>query len=143
MEHLEARRPGEHVMSLEQISRLEEDAAFAAKREDDLAGIAKSITDVSQIFRELAVLVIDQGTVLDRCAPAQRTTHPCMHFLHCGLPRIDYNMDHVAELTQTATGLLERASISQVDTSPLKCAIALLICITFLSILLLRRAARE
>ena len=57
-------------MSLEQISQLEEDAALAAEREDDLRAITKSATDVSHIFRELAVLVIDQGSVLDRCVPA-------------------------------------------------------------------------
>jgi len=77
--HLDARRPGDRVMSLEQISQLEEEAALAAEREDDLRAITKSATDVSHMFRELAVLVIDQGSVLDRCVPACAPTF-CLRF---------------------------------------------------------------
>lgn len=43
-------------------------------RDQEIVAIAKSIEELSQIFKELAVLVIDQGTVLDR---------------------IDYNMEQV------------------------------------------------
>ena len=67
LEHLDARLRGDRVMSLEQISRLDKDKAFAEERDVDLEAISKSVTDVAQIFKELAILVIDQGTVFDRC----------------------------------------------------------------------------
>lgn len=37
-----------------------------ACRDVEIQQIAKSIEELSQIFKELAVLVIDQGTILDR-----------------------------------------------------------------------------
>ena len=46
----------------------------AEERDAEITRIAQSIEELSQIFKELAVLVIDQGTVLDR---------------------IDYNMEQV------------------------------------------------
>jgi len=55
-------------MSIEEITQLEQSAAFARERDEKMKTISKSITEVAQIFKELAVLVIDQGTVLDRCA---------------------------------------------------------------------------
>lgn len=67
IEHLDTRRPGELVMSLEQISQLDEEETLTAIRDGDLNVITKSVTEVAHIFKELAVLVIDQGTVLDRC----------------------------------------------------------------------------
>lgn len=108
IEHLDTRRPGELVMSLEQISQLDEEETLTAIRDGDLNVITKSVTEVAHIFKELAVLVIDQGTVLDR---------------------IDYNMEHVAERTQIGTKHLAQTSRSQVNARPLKCAIALLIII--------------
>ncbi len=68
LRHLQEHRPGECVMSIEEITQLEQSAAFARERDEKMKTISKSITEVAQIFKELAVLVIDQGTVLDRCA---------------------------------------------------------------------------
>ena len=36
------------------------------QRNQDIMEIAKSIEDLAIVFKELAVLVIDQGTILDR-----------------------------------------------------------------------------
>jgi syntaxin 16 len=115
LEHLDTRCPGENIMTLEQMAQLEEHEALVAARNDDVEAVAKSITDVAQIFKELAVLVIDQGTVLDR---------------------IDYNMENVAERTQAATRQLVKASNFHADTKPLKCAIALCFTITLLLLFL-------
>jgi syntaxin 16 len=38
----------------------------AAERDMEISRIATSIEELSAIFKELAVLVIDQGTILDR-----------------------------------------------------------------------------
>lgn len=51
---------------------------------------AKSIEELAQIFKELAVLVIDQGTVLDR---------------------IDYNMEMAVERTKQGMVELEKVRI--------------------------------
>ena len=36
------------------------------ERDEEIVRIAKSIEELAAIFKELAVLVIDQGTILDR-----------------------------------------------------------------------------
>ena len=46
------------------------------ERDQEIVRIAKSIEELAAIFKELAVLVIDQGTILDR---------------------IDYNMESAVE----------------------------------------------
>eukprot|EP00928_Gymnodinium_smaydae_P010708 TRINITY_DN14031_c0_g1_i1.p1 TRINITY_DN14031_c0_g1~~TRINITY_DN14031_c0_g1_i1.p1 ORF type:complete len:427 (-),score=95.67 TRINITY_DN14031_c0_g1_i1:161-1441(-) len=40
--------------------------AFAAQRSNDICKIADSVQELNTMFRELAVMVIDQGTILDR-----------------------------------------------------------------------------
>ena len=61
-------------------------------RDQEIAKIAQSIEELGTIFKELAVLVIDQGTILDR---------------------IDYNMEAVVEHTKTGIKQLEKAEKSQ------------------------------
>lgn len=39
---------------------------MVAERDEEIRKIAESIQELSTIFKELAVLVIDQGTILDR-----------------------------------------------------------------------------
>ena len=53
--------------------------------------------------------------------------------------RIDYNMENVAERTQTATKHLLQASNSQVNARPLKCAIMLLTLIVIHLFLLIHK----
>ena len=49
------------------ISKVVDDlGAVAQERDEEITRIARSIEELSQIFKELAVLVIDQGTILDR-----------------------------------------------------------------------------
>ena len=59
------------------------------ERDNEIAQIAGSIEELATIFKELAVLVIDQGSILDR---------------------IDYNMEQVVERTEK--GLLELEKVS-------------------------------
>jgi hypothetical protein len=53
-------------------------------RDKEIQQIARSIEELSQIFKELAILVIDQGTILDR---------------------IDYNMEQVVGGCHDATAI--------------------------------------
>merc|ERR1712150_89853 len=73
-------------------------------RDKEIVQIAKSIEELSAIFKELAVLVIDQGTILDR---------------------IDYNMETVVEHTKEGITQLEKAEEHQKSGRPLKCIICL------------------
>lgn len=92
-------------------------------RDQEISKIAQSIEELGSIFKELAVLVIDQGTILDR---------------------IDYNMEAVVEHTQTGIKQLEKAEKAQKNARPVKCIIFLvcLICV-LLGILMLKWRRRH
>ena len=91
-------------------------------RDTEIAQIAKSIEELGSIFKELAVLVIDQGTILDR---------------------IDYNMEAVVEHTKEGISQLERAEDSQKNARPMKCIICLSITIAILLIILILKHKRR
>ncbi len=59
-----------HVQTL----RVDTMDAFAQERDREVRNILQSINDLAQIMKDLSVLVIDQGTIVDR---------------------IDYNMEQV------------------------------------------------
>lgn len=70
--------------------------------------IAKSIEELAQIFKELAVLVIDQGTILDR---------------------IDFNMEQVIDNTSKGIEQLQKAEEHQKNALPFRCIILLVVLI--------------
>ncbi len=49
-----------------QVVRVENMDTLARERDEEVQRIVQSINDLSQIMKDLAVLVIDQGTILDR-----------------------------------------------------------------------------
>lgn len=53
-------------LTQQQLFELENMEDFAAQRSQEVAQIASSIEELNRIFRELAVMVIDQGSILDR-----------------------------------------------------------------------------
>lgn len=71
-------------------------------RDQEISKIAQSIEELGTIFKELAVLVIDQGTILDR---------------------IDYNLETVVESTKAGIKQLEKAEKAQKNARPLKCIV--------------------
>mmetsp|Transcript_9305 Transcript_9305/g.12027 ORF Transcript_9305/g.12027 Transcript_9305/m.12027 type:complete len:231 (-) Transcript_9305:1472-2164(-) len=85
-------------------------------RDEEIVKIAQSIEELGSIFKELAVLVIDQGTILDR---------------------IDYNMEAVVEQTKEGIRQLEKAEEAQKSGRPMKCIIFLLILISILTLILI------
>lgn len=91
-------------------------------RDKEIVQIAKSIEELSSIFKELAVLVIDQGTILDR---------------------VDYNMEAVVEHTKEGIGQLEKAERHQKNARPLKCIVCLSITIFILLIILILKHRRR
>lgn len=99
----------------EQLAVLEEQEVTTAERDREIQHIARSIEELSQIFRELAVLVIDQGTVLDR---------------------IDFNMEQVVEHTKEGVHQLVRAEENQKSAKATRCIVCLL-CSIFVMVLTL------
>jgi len=109
-------------MTVQQVSMVDDLSEIVQGRDQEIAKIAQSIEELGTIFKELAVLVIDQGTILDR---------------------IDYNMEAVVEHTKTGISQLERAEKSQKSARPMKCIFCLLVTIGILLILLVLKHRRR
>lgn len=100
-------------LTTQQQSMVVDDLSEAVQsRDQEIVKIAQSIEELGTIFKELAVLVIDQGTILDR---------------------IDYNMEAVVEHTKTGIKQLERAERTQKNARPLRC----ILCLSFTVFILL------
>jgi len=50
----------------QQILQILENEQISKEREQAINSVAESVTELAEIFKEIQVLVIDQGTVLDR-----------------------------------------------------------------------------
>ncbi|CAM9509138.1 unnamed protein product [Chrysoparadoxa australica] len=98
-----------------QITALQDSSAVVAERDSELMSIVQSIEELSTIFKELAVLVIDQGTILDR---------------------IDFNMEQVVDHTIDGVQQLHKAEESQKNALPIKC-ISILVGLIILLLMIL------
>jgi syntaxin 16 len=105
----------------QQMSVVDDLTEAVQSRDQEIAKIAQSIEELGSIFKELAVLVIDQGTILDR---------------------IDYNMEAVVEHTKTGIKQLEKAEKHQKNARPMRCIICLSITIFVLLIVLVLKHHR-
>lgn len=56
----------ERGMTTQELAQLEDFQQTADHRHQEIIKIAQSVNDINSLFRELSVLVIEQGTVLDR-----------------------------------------------------------------------------
>lgn len=88
-----------------QLLDLEEMETTATTRSAEICQIASSITELHTVFKELAVLVIDQGSILDR---------------------IDYNIEGVVEMSREANVQLQKAEKSSKSNRAMKCLMGLL-----------------
>lgn len=106
----------------QQLQVVEDMEQIAAERDAEITKITQSIEEISQIFKELAVLVIDQGTILDR---------------------IDFNMEQVVEHTKEGVAQLTKAQEYQKSARPLKCIAFLLCMITVMLTMLVLKHTRK
>jgi syntaxin 16 len=83
-----------------QMQIVEEMEENVIARDTEINAIAKSIEELAQIFKELAVLVIDQGTILDR---------------------IDYNMEAAVDHAKEGVEELVKAEEHQKNATPIRC----------------------
>jgi syntaxin 16 len=99
-------KPNDAGFTNEQLQVLEDTEDLVNQRDLEITNIAKSIEELSQIFKELAVLVIDQGTILDR---------------------IDYNMEQTVDQTKEGVVQLQKAEEYQKKNLGKKCICLLII----------------
>lgn len=107
---------GGSFFTTQQVQVVDDLQEAIESRDQEISKIAQSIEELGTIFKELAVLVIDQGTILDR---------------------IDYNMETVVESTKTGVKQLEKAEKSQKNARPMKCIVCQVITIFILMVILI------
>ncbi|KAL3843523.1 hypothetical protein ACJIZ3_000926 [Penstemon smallii] len=101
-----------------QMTKLKKSEAFTAEREREIQQVVKSVNDLAQIMKDLSVLVIDQGTIVDR---------------------IDYNITNVAASVEDGLKQLQKAERSQKKGGMVMCATVLVImCFVMLVLLILK-----
>ncbi|EDQ91613.1 uncharacterized protein MONBRDRAFT_15312, partial [Monosiga brevicollis MX1] len=87
-----------------QQAQLRDNTALIAARENEITNIVRSINELASIFKDLAVLVVDQGTILDR---------------------IDYNLERTERHVEQGRIELEQANQYQKSASKKYCIILL------------------
>jgi len=112
---------GDATWSHEQLEELGHMDRLIDERDKEITQIAKQVSDLAQLFRELSVLVIDQGTILDR---------------------IDYNMEEVVvNFEEAETELKETEKIIKRGCSGTIILVLCVMCIIMAIILIIKKAA--
>ncbi|XP_043270910.1 syntaxin-16 [Venturia canescens] len=97
-----------------QIEETEEATRQAMEREQEVGHIVRSISDLNHIFKDLATMVHDQGSILDR---------------------IDYNIEQTQGQVQEGYKQLKKADSYQKTSRKMYCILILAASIIFLSFL--------
>merc|ERR550532_3123144 len=92
------------------------------QRTQEIMQIVKSVEELAQIFNELQILVVQQGTVLDR---------------------IDYNVEQTLVKLESAKGHLKKAEKYQKRSMSTLCIFGLLMLIVLAGIILIARNANK
>ncbi|XP_062081884.1 syntaxin-43-like [Humulus lupulus] len=101
-----------------QLAKLKKSEAFSVEREREIQQVVESVNELAQIMKDLSVLVIDQGTVVDR---------------------IDYNIQNVATTVEEGLKQLKKAERTQKQGGLVMCASVLVImCIIMLALLIIK-----
>ncbi|CAL9131256.1 unnamed protein product [Musa acuminata var. zebrina] len=102
-----------------QLSTLKRSEAFTREREREIVQVVESVNELAQIMKDLSVLVIDQGTIVDR---------------------IDYNVQNVASSVEEGRKQLEKAERTQRKGGMVMCATVLVILCFIMLVLLVLKA---
>ncbi|KAI3755029.1 hypothetical protein L1987_54822 [Smallanthus sonchifolius] len=101
-----------------QMAKLKKSEAFTVEREKEIQQVVESVNELAQIMKDLSVLVIDQGTIVDR---------------------IDHNIQNVAASVDEGLKQLQKAERSQKRGGMVMCASVLVImCFVMLVLLILK-----
>jgi syntaxin 16 len=104
----------------QQLQALEDTEEMVEQRARDIDSVVSSVTALQTIFKELAVLVIEQGTILDR---------------------IDQHTSHARDMTSDAVKELTIARDSQQKGSLMKCIVCLAVLVALLAGILFMKIA--
>eukprot|EP01113_Clastostelium_recurvatum_P000022 TRINITY_DN1000_c0_g1_i1.p1 TRINITY_DN1000_c0_g1~~TRINITY_DN1000_c0_g1_i1.p1 ORF type:complete len:333 (-),score=73.01 TRINITY_DN1000_c0_g1_i1:27-962(-) len=118
LDETELARVEERGFSQEQLQQVDRMRADITQRETDIIQIAKSIHELAEIFKDLSLLVIDQGTILDR---------------------IDYNIEQTDQFTSDAIVELTQANTHQKAMRTKLCMLLLLVLIFCMVIVVLMK----
>ncbi|TYJ01100.1 hypothetical protein E1A91_A13G130900v1 [Gossypium mustelinum] len=106
------------IFSEHQMAKLKQNEALTVEREREIQQVAESVNELAQIMKDLSVLVIDQGTIVDR---------------------IDYNIQNVATTVEEGLKQLQKAERTQKQGGMVMCATVLVImCFVMLVLLILK-----
>lgn len=106
------------VFNEHQMAKLKKSEAFTVEREKEIEQVVESVNELAQIMKDLSVLVIDQGTIVDR---------------------IDYNIQNVATTVEDGLKQLQKAERTQKKGGMVMCATVLLImCFVMLILLIIK-----
>ncbi|KAJ4802721.1 Syntaxin [Rhynchospora pubera] len=101
-----------------QMSQLKKSEEFTREREKEISQVVESVNELAQIMKDLSILVIDQGTIIDR---------------------IDYNIQNVASTVEEGYKQLQKAERTQKKGGMVMCATVLVImCFVMLVLLVLK-----
>lgn len=101
-----------------QMAKLKKSEALTVEREKEIQQVVESVNELAQIMKDLSVLVIDQGTIVDR---------------------IDYNIQNVAVAVDEGLKQLQKAERTQKRGGMIMCATILVImCFVMLVLLVLK-----
>ncbi|XP_061968551.1 tlg2p-like protein a [Populus nigra] len=103
-----------------QMLTLKKSEQFTADRESEIKQVIESVHELAQIMKDLSVLVIDQGTIVDR---------------------IDYSIHNVASTVEEGFKQLQKAERNQKKGGMVMCATVLVImCFIMLTLLILKES---
>ncbi|XP_041018246.1 syntaxin-41-like isoform X2 [Juglans microcarpa x Juglans regia] len=101
-----------------QMHKLKKSEHFTVEREREINQVMQSVNELAQIMKDLSVLVIDQGTIVDR---------------------IDYNIQTVAVSVEEGLKQLQKAERTQQKGGMVRCATVLVImCFVMIVLLILK-----
>merc|ERR1712060_929166 len=92
----------------EQLQRLKQMEVNASNRTQEILNIAKSVHELATLFQELSVLVVEQGSLLDR---------------------IDYNVEQTLDSLGKAKKHVDKANVYQKRSRTALCIIVLIMLI--------------
>ncbi|XP_076470654.1 syntaxin-16-like [Babylonia areolata] len=99
-----------------QIQLVEENSSMVQQREHEIAQIVRSIQDLNDIFKDLATMIVDQGTILDR---------------------IDYNIENSTVAVEKGLQQLQKAEKYQKKNRKMLCIMVLALVVVILIIILI------
>ena len=102
--------------SQQQVAQLRDLEHSTTQRSREIENIVKSINDLADLFKELSVLVVEQGSMLDR---------------------IDYNIECTVSAMKDGHQELHKAEEYQKSRGTMMCALMLMIVIVILFAILL------